>query len=639
MQRQTRVAWLAGAPALTAYSTADGDPLELIGPLGRLTILVGANNQGKSRLLRCLFRQAHLPLLSQDTAQVYSDGIAACDALLAQIDVLFPQSFGIPVQQIPRVDFAALKLTMERRRAGERGLVEGQAVASMQALHVKMSRINHAHLVGLLEKAIQGVNAAEPERASTKKIYIPALRTAAAFRPFTGWDEGLSNEQRDTLGAVVLNRYFGATPDGGAILSGQGLYTKILHLATGPRDKRELLRAFEDFLEERFFRGAKVSISPRCSHDPSEETLHITIGDVERPLHDVGDGLGSLITLLAPFFIEDEGTWVYVEEPELYLHPGFQRIFVESILKDPRIIERRVESVVVTHSNHLVGVAVHNRQDVSILRLSSAGDETFRVTAVHPESLALLDDLGVHNSSVLLAGCSIWVEGPSDRDYVRAGLVALHRKFGENELLEDVHFAIFEYGGSNIAHYDFSRADDEEKGGDRSERIRQRWLANRVFLLADRDDASSKDERYKDWETEAEKSEGALKVRRTNGREIENELSPEVLRKALPQAFKLKAAGVDPSTRLDRAHYATVRMGGYLDQCINPGSRRFSAGESGAMKQGDKTDLARSVLELVRSAELSWEDLGEPFQGHVLAMYTFVSASNGMETRVLAEDT
>lgn len=57
------------------------------------------------------------------------------------------------------------------------------------------------------------------------------------------------------------------------------------------------------------------------------------IGNDERPIYDWGDGTQQLIIILFSFFIhKDEENKVFlIEEPEMYLHPGILRKFIEVI--------------------------------------------------------------------------------------------------------------------------------------------------------------------------------------------------------------------------------------------------------------------------------------------------------------------
>lgn len=63
---------------------------------------------------------------------------------------------------------------------------------------------------------------------------------------------------------------------------------------------------------------------------------------------------------------------------------------------------------------------------------------------------ALLDELGVKASDLLQTNCAIWVEGPSDRIYIRKWL----EFYNDGERLEEgLHYQFVYYGGSLLSHY------------------------------------------------------------------------------------------------------------------------------------------------------------------------------------------
>ena len=76
----------------------------------------------------------------------------------------------------------------------------------------------------------------------------------------------------------------------------------------------------------------------------------------------------------------------------------------------------------------------------------------------------IINVLGIRNSSVFLSNCVIWVEGVSDRIYLKKFL-QMYLKYKNIEFKEDYHFAFSEYGGSNIENFEFidSGERDESK--------------------------------------------------------------------------------------------------------------------------------------------------------------------------------
>ena len=90
----------------------------------------------------------------------------------------------------------------------------------------------------------------------------------------------------------------------------------------------------------------------------------------------------------------------------------------------------------------------------------SNDDKPFSIEQCNNGDVSLLNELGIRNSSVFLSNCSIWVEGITDRLYLKHYLdlyIVSHKdaiKFREN-----IDYTFIEYGGSNITHFNFF-ADD-----------------------------------------------------------------------------------------------------------------------------------------------------------------------------------
>ena len=87
----------------------------------------------------------------------------------------------------------------------------------------------------------------------------------------------------------------------------------------------------------------------------------------------------------------------------------------------------------------------------------------------------LLDSLGVRNSSVFLSNCTIWVEGITDRKYIKKYLdLYLKEKGLLNRYQENLHYSFLEYAGSNIEHFSFSEEGNAEK-------MKSQAISNRIF--------------------------------------------------------------------------------------------------------------------------------------------------------------
>ena len=113
------------------------------------------------------------------------------------------------------------------------------------------------------------------------------------------------------------------------IFTGLSLYKEVKKKLLGKLPEREKIRKFEQFLSNTFFDSNTVSLVPNID----EDCLYITIGVEDRPIYDLGDGIQNIIILLYQVFVNaDEHALIFIEEPEISLHPGMQRLFIDTIM-------------------------------------------------------------------------------------------------------------------------------------------------------------------------------------------------------------------------------------------------------------------------------------------------------------------
>ncbi|NRA58985.1 MAG: AAA family ATPase, partial [Phycisphaerales bacterium] len=291
------------------------------------------------------------------------------------------------------------------------------------------------------------------------------------------------------------------------------------------------MRNFEDLLSTQFFDGREVSLSPR--EDGGYGELYVRIEpEPERAVSELGDGLQSIVIQLAPAFLSEGKTLtLFIEEPELYLHPGLQRRLFEVLLDlDQYTHWDRHQVFVTSHSNHLLDLTldhdriavlrvektVGERSDNPVSRATAEEDATFLVEKVGAGEIRLLHDLGVQSSSVFLSNCTIWVEGPTDRTILRRYMELVAERDGV-ELREDLDFSFVYYGGSLAER--LSLLDEDGPDVDR--------MCSRMLFVAGGDIEEKADR--------AERLEARLKERfhLLKCREIENTVSPEVLRRVI----------------------------------------------------------------------------------------------------------
>jgi len=93
-----------------------------------------------------------------------------------------------------------------------------------------------------------------------------------------------------------------------------------------------------------------------------------------------------------------------------------------------------------------------------------------------------MDDLGVRASDLLQANAVVWVEGPSDRIYIKYWLTRWCEANGAKIPRENIDYAFCFYGGAVLSHFGV------ESNGQIDDVIDMLKLNRNSFVVIDRDD-------------------------------------------------------------------------------------------------------------------------------------------------------
>jgi len=327
----------------------------------------------------------------------------------------------------------------------------------------------------------------------------------------------------------------------------------------------------------------------------------------ERPIYDLGDGIQSIIILTFKVFMAEKPTVFFIEEPEHYLHAGLQRKLIETFSQHEEHL-----FFMTTHSNNFLDLA-QERSDISIQQVRQVGSET--VVQATEKYSDLLNDLGVRASSVLLANCSIWVEGVTDKKYLRAYMEKYIRELEESNSEEDknrayrlksyhenLHYVFTEYQGSNITHWDFGDVCDVP-----SSKTPARKLNQNIFLIADAD-IDGKGERV----NVLSNSLGA-KFHLLERKEIENFIPSNILIKTAQARWKTfnrkGSCDIKRFTNIKGSVFDDSKrgIGEILERYVNKPKgfdRDFFKDKSGTIK--DKVKFCNKATEIMSDPNVPW---------------------------------
>lgn len=471
-----------------------------------------------------------------------------------------------------------------------------------------------------------------------QRIYIPTLRSAVTLSGPDG-----KRLEYDIFEETVKRNYQ-LEDTGLEIFTGNRLYDTLAHDIRSDWKLIDRLRDFEKFLGDAFYEGRRIELLALSKKLDAELIEHISFrveGETPRELHHLGDGINTLIILLYRVFMAEPRSWIFIEEPELNLHPGLQRVFLQTLLENEALQERNLRVFFTTHSNHLLRMTLRDgtiaAKDISVFAFQQREQQKDRflirpLVSEHHDALALL---GVQNASVLLAQCGVWVEGPTDRQYLRAFLNAYQgsKEFKDAKLRamrEDTHFAFWEYAGSNLAHYLMSgiprkgTAAAQAYEGEQKDllaQVQSSALCNRIFLLADRDGPQKQKQKHEPLRQLAQ-GRGNFVYHVTDGVEIENLLSPSEFKAVLPTFLK-GWTGDGPD--LDSKIYKNVGIGKFLRAQLPDCCPEEWAEASGTLATNRKNRLCELAVKQIR-----WETMSKEVKTLTKELHTFLARHNAI---------
>lgn len=581
---------------LKGYSNGASDEQSI--RLEKINLFIGPNNSGKSRLLRFLF-SSPAKVMKFGFGEMFKEATSKLEGIF---DVIKKESkilefdcdqfvsiyngelkdYSVLVKSIDGI----LKLLSEASNKDLR-LVGGVNIH----LFNQMRSIAQAKFPG---DAIEAFTSLSHQLNGLKKHYIPILR---GMRPLI--------EGRDLFYERTMRDYFPAAKVGELeIITGFNLYKLLAQFLLGQPSERKRVREYEKILGDEFFGGAEVTLIPQYERD----TVAVKIGEDEQfPIYDLGDGLQQVIIITSAAYLEQVGSIFFIEEPESCLHPGLLRKLALFLLN-----HTSHQYIATTHSNHLLDLA-ESHKDVLIHRVtkkntSDGNSFSFQECTKDREILA---DLGVRASSIYLANSTIWVEGITDRLYLKMimkkyldSIPDSTRKVMLEGYLENYHYAFVEYQGGTLGHWGF---DDDD---DTTERLNASRLCSDAFLIAD-GDILGKSERAQKLTLELQDRFHLLP-----GKEIENLLPTNIVFVAAKEIFSRKKAktkeGLDVQdlSKILTVDFVTSQHGiGYhLDRALGLKGkgkqvRRVFADESGTIN--DKVKFCQQIVQVM--GENDWE--------------------------------
>ncbi len=243
-----------------------------------------------------------------------------------------------------------------------------------------------------------------------------------------------------------------------------------------------------------------------------------------------GDGINCVVQIAAVMFLlpkyerKQISEFIYlIEELENHLHPKLLRNLYYFIAD--KMISDNGCCFITSHSNVLIDLAARGDRSQIFHIYKQNAETSINPLDISHSARQLLEDIGARPSDLLLSNCVIWVEGPSDRFYIKFFIDLV----SEGKFKEGRHFTFAFYGGSIRSHLTAIDGD-----GTSEDLLNIMKINHRVIYVYD------SDKRAADTPLNANKLRVHDEVLRNNGlplctagRTIENYLSSHVLTTSL----------------------------------------------------------------------------------------------------------
>lgn len=537
-----------------------GERPQQVAPLGKTNIFIGSNNSGKSNILRYV-RDFLSPAIldprgqnSQLSAQnrsrfvegdpqdyiIYvpiSDEII--DAKFRARNEHLQLQFRDFIRSLPRVTECGNFIGLPVQRKSNNHTIrinlrdEDLALVDQMTLQSIVANTGGGHI-----PPQQGMNFIlnrlyEEQAPRIDPVYVPAFRQIKTrLNIFSNEYEQDNNSASHIIEELV--QYSNPTYD--------------------QQHKRASFDKLESFISD-------ITLIENISIDIpfDRSTINVEIDGYKRPLETMGSGVHELF-MLASMIVLNEGKTVLLEEPEIHLHPEFQRKLMNFISN-----EIDGQFFITTHS-----AAIIDTPDANVFGVvNEDGRGTVQPLLRDHRRHEICRELGYRASDILQSNCIIWVEGPSDRLYVNYWLTML-----SPDLREGIEYSIMFYGGRLLSHLSVEDSYVEEF-------ISLLPINRSVAILMDSDlGSSSQDLRgTKSRVIEEVRSKGGY-AWVTEGREVEN---------YVPAAIRERAVKIaHPSA--DRLSGARNRFGKPLNY-INTSGKEIS-------KSFNKIRIAKEAIEI-----------------------------------------
>lgn len=573
------------------------------GNLSKTNVFIGENNSGKSRFLRYLFETNYYSISNEQFDKFFTD---TKSDVYGHYDI-------IPESNIEKFNKVYERIGNEHSPYSNVGNKFFKALKN----HSKINEVSNKFYFPII-RGTKDYKTIINNKLRTFLSSASSIQNKDSINHYISLlnleSQGL--ESFDIYNDIIAHEYFKDNKSfNNYILTGGKLYQEIKSMLLGEEMQRKLIEDFQKFLQENFFSDYdKVQLIP----NEKKKVLCVKIGKDERAIYDWGDGTQQLIIILYSLFKhkDEHGKLFFIEEPEMYLHPGVLRKFIEVINSD---LFKNHQYFITTHSNIVLDTSADTNINMSIFKFKKVKDKDkndgkdFLIEQCNNGDVSLLNDLGIRNSSLFLSNCSIWVEGITDRLYLKHYLKLYCDKYKDKKTYrENIDYTFIEYGGGNVVHFNFNKEDNPNS-------INAKYISNKIFLIADND--NSKEGSLKAKRKEAYREQLKENFYELSVTEVENLITSEILKQTLLVQNPKKESEINKVFEKEKK-FANKKLGKFIDSLFPNGEIKTYSANSGTIK--NKVEFCNSVIGVIDD----YEKLSEEAKLITEKLYEFIRKNN-----------